>query len=298
MILPRLLLVFCLAALPGGLVAAATVDHDVPYLGADRTEKMDVYRPPSQFAAPRPAVLLIHGGGWAIGDKASAREIQIGQTLSGHGYVVFSINYKLNRYQSEPWKSPLVELAWPQNLYDCKSALRFIRANAGRFGVDPARIAVMGGSAGAHLALMLGTTAHEEEINRHGLYTEQSNEVSCIVYFYGEYDVHGRSVSPLSGLAADQAAALEAAASPVTFLDAHTPPIFVTHGSADKTIPVDRSRQLVRRLNELGIAYWYVEIGGAPHTFDLVSQQADLRPIVLAFLDKYLAEAPQASPRR
>jgi acetyl esterase/lipase len=283
------LLLLCGLVTASAMAAGSTVEHDVAYLGSERAEKLDVYLPPSGFAGARPAVLLIHGGGWTIGDKASSREIQIGQTLSAHGYAVFSINYKLNRYEGEPWKTPLVELAWPQSLYDCKSALRFIRANAARYRVDPKRIAVMGGSAGAHLSLMVGSTAREAEINRHGLYTDQPDDVACIVYFYGEYDVRGRSVSPFKGASAEQVKAFADAASPVNYLAAGLPPIFVTHGSADKTIPVERSRQLVKRLAELGVDYWYVEVGGAPHTYNLTPAQMDLRPVLLSFLGKHLA---------
>lgn len=273
-------------------LSAATprVESDIAYLGPDRAEKLDVYHPPEAFVRPLPAVLLIHGGGWRIGDKADARERNIGSTLAARGYVVFSINYLLNVGDTDPdtGRLRLARLAWPQNFLDCKSALRHIRASSARYGVDPGRIAVMGGSAGGHLAMLVGATARHEEINRHGLHSDQSNAVSCIIDFYGDYDIRGRRVSPFAGATPEETVANETSASPITYIDADTPPMLIAHGTADNTIPVERSRLLAEHLRALGVDYWYVEIGGAPHTFHLQPAQMDLRPVVLAFLEKHL----------
>jgi acetyl esterase/lipase len=270
--------------------AEPRIERDIPFLGPGRAEKLDVYLPPETFARPVPAVLLIHGGGWRIGDKAGPRERNIGQTLAAHGYAVFSINYLLNQGKKDPdtGKLRLTRVAWPQNFHDCKSGLRFIRAEATRFGVAPDRIAVMGGSAGGHLAMLVGATAWRGEINRHGLYPEQSNDVACILDFYGDFDIRGRRVSPFAGASPEETAGNEEAASPVVYFDARTPPMFITHGTADTIVPVERSRALARHLEKAGLDYWYVEIAGAPHSFDLQPEQMDLRPVVLAFLAKHL----------
>lgn len=84
------------------LTAQVRVESDISYLGLDRAEKLDVYLPQETFARPVPAVLLIHGGGWRIKDKADARERNIGQNLAAHGYAVFSINYLLNIEKKDP----------------------------------------------------------------------------------------------------------------------------------------------------------------------------------------------------
>ncbi|MDR1284439.1 MAG: alpha/beta hydrolase [Opitutaceae bacterium] len=291
-------LLLLLAIHPLLSTAVPRLESDVPYLGPDRSEKLDAWLPDAAWPGPHPVILLIHGGGWAIGDKAGKREKNIGQNLTAHGYAVFSINYRLNDVgEKDPatGRFKITRLAWPQNLHDCKTALRFIRANAARYNIDPARIAVMGGSAGGHLAMMVGATAHVEDFNRHGLYTEQSNTVTAIIDFYGIPDVRGRRHSSFPGATPEETQANEIAASPITWIDKNTPPILIAHGSADKTISVDRSRHLARHLGKLGLDYWFVEIGGAPHTFHLQPAQMDLRPLVLAFLAKHLGQPAPAT---
>ena len=269
-----------------------TVLSDVAYLPPDRAEKLDVYLPPASFARPLPAVLLIHGGGWRICDKTDGRERNIATTLAAHGYAVFSINYLLNVGEPDATtgRLKLTRLAWPQNLIDCKTALRFMRAESARYGLDPGRIAAMGGSAGGHLSMLLGATASHDGFNRHGLYQEQRNDIACLLNFYGDYDIRGRKVSPFEGATPEETAANETAASPVVHFDAATPPMFITHGTADTIIPVERSRLLARELEKRGLDYWYVEIAGAPHSYHLEPSQMDLRPAVLAFLKKHLGE--------
>lgn len=288
--LPQVLLTLLFTALLLSSISANAVQviKDVPYLGPDREEKLDIYLPDESFERPIPAVLLIHGGGWRGGDKADPRERNIGNTLASHGYAVFSINYLLNgEVQDEDGNTRHI-IAWPQNIYDCKSALRFIRAYAKDYGIDPNRIAVMGGSAGGHLSMLLGSTAHHEELNRHGLYTDQPNHVSAIITFYGNYDIRGRRVSRFAGSTPEETAANETLASPVTHIDANTPPMLIVHGTGDNAVPVKRSRLLAEHLKSLGLEYEYIEIPGAPHSFDLQPKERDLRPDVLAFLKKHL----------
>ncbi|EIP96405.1 alpha/beta hydrolase fold protein [Opitutaceae bacterium TAV1] len=283
--------------------SAVTLLPDIAYLPPDRAEKLDAYLPPAAiFPGPHPAVLLIHGGGWRICDKADGRERNIAQSLAACGYAVFSINYLLNVGEHDPatGQLKLTRLAWPQNLIDCKSSLRFLRAEAARFNIDPARIAAMGGSAGAHLAMLVGAMARSGHpaaaaLASRGDYADQPAHVSCIINLYGDADIRGRRVSPFAGATPEETAANEEAASPVTYFDKNTPPMLIAHGTADTIIPVERSRLLARILEEKGLDYWYVEIAGAPHTFDLQPAQMDLRPVVLAFLEKHLGKpAPRS----
>lgn len=261
-----------------------SVLRDIPYLGPERAEKMDAYLPAKRFARPVPFILLIHGGGWRINDKADTRERNIGQNLAAAGYAVFSINYLLNVGEKDPvtGKIELTQVAWPRNFYDCKTALRFLRHEAARFGIDPQRVGVMGGSAGGHLAMLVGATQEHEEFNREGEYREQSNAVNCIINFYGVADVRGERDPVFGGSEAAHAA------SPVNYFTPDLPPMLIAHGTADRIVPVEESRKLAKMLEELGTDYWYLEIAGAPHTFHLQPEAMDLRPVVLTFLEKHL----------
>ena len=278
------------------------VRKDIPYEGARRSGiKADLYTPPGNHAAPLPAVLYIHGGGWYSGDKGDQRGQSVCRDLVNAGYAVFAINYQLG--------NPGVgQAGWPQNFYDCKTALRYMRKNAAELGIDPARIGVIGLSAGGHLALLLGSTAQVKDLNQGGLYTEQGNDVSCIIDFYGPPDLAAfeqTRATPLvvpifKGATDAETAENIRRASPVTYIDAKTPPILVIQGAADTLVPVQLSRNFADRLKQLGTTYQYVEIPGLNHGFSMEAKQTDpvtrqtketdLRPVAIDFLKKYLGD--------
>ena len=283
-------------------------NKDVAFLGSDREEKLDVYFPPDTFARPRPAFLWIHGGGWVKGDKGDLRESKIGATLATHGYFVFSINYKLGKTSAGVAKDPPVSIdppvpvpltaappdavvPWPQNIADCKSALRYIRKEATKYGIDPDHIAVGGGSAGGHLALVLGLSQNSPEMNKLGLYPGQSNKVDCIIDFYGAAEfIIPRRMEVVSGATPEETARNIRAATPATYLAKDSPPVLVVHGDADTLVSLGTSKRLVEAMNHLGIPNEFIIVPGAPHAFDLQPKQMDLRPAVLAFLKKYLGQ--------
>ena len=127
----KLKLIVLLALFAPALLAAdePRVIHDLDYLGSARQEKADLYRPaPHPAGTLTPAILIIHGGGWVGGDKAAEREINIGTTLAAHGYVALSINYHLAAPEHPA-------ASWPQNIRDCKAAVRWLRAYATRYGI-------------------------------------------------------------------------------------------------------------------------------------------------------------------
>ncbi|NLX99165.1 MAG: alpha/beta hydrolase [Rhodopirellula sp.] len=278
-----------LACLVSAAPAAGEVriEKDVAYLGPDRQEKGDLYLPADVPDGRRcPAVLIIHGGGWTGGDKGAAREINIGTNLAANGYVGFSINYVLAK------GNPV----WPQNLYDCKTAVRWLRKNADRLKIDPEHIGVIGGSAGGHLAAMVALTDPESGLDPPGPYGEFSCRVQAGVDLYGPADLltwlpdrPGLGMLPASR-AEDRG--LYRLASPGTHADKDDPPLLILQGTADGTVPVEQSERLAAALAKAGTRHELIVIEGAPHSFHLQPKQRDLRPVVLGFFERYLA-APQ-----
>lgn len=263
---------------------AFRIEKDIGYLAPDRKEKADLYLPASNpSGARRPAVVIIHGGGWTGGDKGAAREINIGTNLALNGYVGLSINYVLASTNKSEAKA-----TWPQNLHDCMTAVRWLRKNAERLQVDPARIGVIGGSAGGHLAAMLAVLGEKDGLDPKGPYGEFSCRVKCAVDLYGPADLSDRPHLTMLGKSREEAPGLYRAASPVTYVDKSDPPILIMHGTADKTVPVEQSKQFAAKLKEAGARHELVIVEGAPHTFHLQPRQADLRPKVLGFFDQHL----------
>lgn len=255
---------------------------NISYLPADRTEKADLYLPPAKFDKARPAIVIIHGGGWVGGIKDAKREINIGTTMANEGYVCLSIDYKLaNEKESKP--------AWPQNLHDCKTAVRWLRANAGKYNIDADNIGVIGGSAGGHLAAMVGVTQAKDGLDPEGPYGEHSCAVKCVVDLYGPNDPgRWRDRVAVLGKTRAEAPELYKQFSVLTHLDKEDPPFLIMHGTADKTVPVEQSTILAEALTKLGVENHLEIIEGAPHTFHLQPSQKDLRPLVISFFNKHL----------
>jgi acetyl esterase/lipase len=278
---------------------AVRVQTDVPYLEPGRTEKLDLYLPAARAkdAPPAPALVWIHGGGWIKSTKSEARAVEICTTLAEAGYVAVSIDYRLGPG------------AWPQNLLDCKNAVRYLRANAAEFGLDPARIAVAGGSAGGHLALMVAYTAGQAGLEPDQPYAGHSSTVRCVINMYGitniqsrvKTDAKGQPTSqqpnPGSSLSVFHVSALTdpllKLGSPVTHITPASPPTLILHGRADATVDYLQAEELARVLQENKVPHQLHLIDGIGHTFAFQTWgkkklPQDLRPLVFAFLDHHL----------
>ena len=278
--------------------SAARVERDVPYLAPGRAEKLDLYLPaPPAVGKLSPAVVWIHGGGWTGGTKDEGRAKEICGTLAAAGYVAVSIDYKLG------------DGAWPTCLFDCKNAVRFLRAHAAEYHVDASRIAVAGGSAGGHLALMVGFTAGKKEFEPDTPYPGVSSAVRAVIDMYGPANLLTRQQTGAKGEptathklmgnslkvfgATSEDADVLRVASPVTQAARGCPPVLVLHGHADPTVDYPQSEELVRVLTERGVEHEAVFLDGVGHTFDWETWNKkplprDLRPVALAFLAKHL----------
>jgi acetyl esterase/lipase len=256
------------------------VERGVAYLPADREELADLYFPLAPPAGVRlPAVVIIHGGGWNGGQRDGKRELNIGGTLARNGYVAMSIDYKLARG---------IGAIWPQNLWDCKTAVRWLRVNADRLGLDPDRIGVMGGSAGGHLAAMVALTTPSDGLDPVAPYGEVSCAVRCCIDLYGIADIARYHDVRMLGKTIQEAPELYRLASPVTYVRRNSVPFLILHGTADKTVSIEQSKLFAAVLQKAGVPHEFVIVPDAPHTFDLEPKQRDLRPVVLGFLDQHL----------
>ncbi|MBM3842878.1 MAG: alpha/beta hydrolase [Verrucomicrobia bacterium] len=290
-----LAIVSCHAADPG-----FTVEKDVAFLAPDRAEKLDVYLPATDGTELRPGFVWIHGGGWTGGTKNEARAANVCGTLARAGYVAVSVDYRLG------------DGAWPTLLFDCKNAVRFLRAQAARYRIDPARIAVGGGSAGGHLALMVALTAGQPGLEPEGgatPYPGVSSAVRCGVNLYGITNILTRrqvaadgtpgEIRPPEGAhlrvysARDAADPVFRLASPVNHLSPASVPLLTLHGRRDATVDYLQAEELDRVARERGARHELVLLERAGHTFDLETWQRkplerDLRPVLLEFLGRHL----------
>ena len=257
------------------------VETDVSYLPDGRTEKADLYFPKDMPAGKRvPAIIIIHGGGFNDGDKAKSRELVFGEQIALHGFVSMSINYKLRKMKDQ--------VTWPQCLHDAKTAVRWLRVNADKLGIDSERIAVVGSSAGGNLAAMLATTGEADGLEPAEPHAGVSTRVCCAVDFYGAVDLINYHDVKMFAKTRVEAPELYAKASPVTYVDAKDAPILMLHGTKDETVPLSQSETLAAKCKVAGLEHQLEIVPGAPHTFALVSPARDFRPLVFSFLDKHL----------
>jgi len=218
---------------------------------------LDAYLPADDQV--HPALVYIHGGGWRNGDKAGAFNAVRGDQFLPSGIAVFSLNYRLSGVA--PYAAAVD---------DCLAAFRWIRANAADLNIDPDRLAVWGGSAGGHLALMMGyLEPGPDDLDAQG--DQLTNFVRCIVDKNGPTDLaaddmHSEPALMLfMGGSRDEFPERYAEGSPITHLSADDPPVLILHGTADRTVPYSQTVTLTHKLDELGIAYELFTFEGAGH---------------------------------
>ena len=262
------------------------VTRDIVYRRvAGMVLKLDVVAP-ADDGAHRPAILQIHGGSWVMGDKREQGWPLLSH-LAANGWVCFNLNYRL---------SP--GATFPEHLIDLKAGLAWIREHAEQWGIDPDFIAVTGGSAGGHLAALMGLTANDPEYQPG--FEEADTRVQAAVPIYGVYDFtsrlgtnrlpfwYRRLERQIMKAFRDEEPEKFRRASPIERIHPDAPPFFVIHGDRDTLAPVEEARQFADALREVSKSpVVYAELGGAQHAFDIFCspRTAHMLAAVLKFLD-------------
>ncbi len=230
-----------------------TTEQDVTYGTIEGHElTMDVYYPAS--GGPWPGVVFIHGGGWTEGDKAPLPMVP-----TASGYLVVSINYRM--YPA---------YRFPAMIEDVKCAIRFLRAHAADYNLDSERIAVVGHSAGGHLAALAGLTDERAGWDI-GPYCEQSSHVQAVVEMSGPTDLTGQFPEAVEALKANVFGAAQwSSASPVTYARADAPPFLIIHGDKDAIVPVEQAHRLHAALCQAGAPSELIIVQHAGHGFEPV----------------------------
>ncbi|QXV65871.1 alpha/beta hydrolase [Mucilaginibacter sp. 21P] len=221
---------------------------------ADTALTLDFY--PSKIKAPRPCVIVIHGGSWSSGDSQQLPELN--NILAANGYNVASINYRM----APRWKSPAP-------VEDVENVLKYLRAHAADLSIDTNRFVLLGRSAGGQIALVAG-------------YTLKNQHIAGVIDFYGPADmVWGYSV-PSSKLIMDSRKVMErylggtyakvpqqyVNSSPLTFVDGSVPPTLIIHGANDALVAYEHSRRLNEKLQRAGVPHYWLKLPWATHGFD------------------------------
>jgi acetyl esterase/lipase len=253
--------------------------------GGGRELKADVYAPPAGTSNGA-GVLLVHGGGWRSGDRSQLRGYGI--LLGRIGYTCVACEYRLAGALPDASGA-----TWPAQIHDVKAALRWMRANSGRLGIDPAKIAVSGNSAGGHLSLMLAGTQDVEEYEGEGGNAGAGTGVAACIAFYGPA-LLGRPGAALSDvvrtlLGGDPTDAQTAAASPITHVSASWPPTMLITGNRDELVPDESSFYMYRALVDAGAKAELHVYEGAPHAFDALPDFGrQCASIMALFLDRHV----------
>ncbi|RYY88738.1 MAG: alpha/beta hydrolase [Chitinophagaceae bacterium] len=261
---------------PVALPAGFTSNLNVTYTKVGDWEgKLDLYLPPGD--KPAPIVVNIHGGGWNKGVKESQTGFN---SFFKVGFAVANIEYRLTGQATAP---AAVE--------DVRCALVYLVQHAKELRIDPARIVVMGGSAGGHLALMAGLLGNDKRFDGNCAHNEPV-KVAAIIDKYGITDVwdwgYGSNVTSKSAKswlgAHAQDKAFAATVSPVTYLARNNPPVFIVHGDADPTVPYQHSVNLHQRLVELGVRTKFITVPGGLHGKFDKEKNSEINRAIIDFL--------------
>ncbi|MEZ6060630.1 MAG: alpha/beta hydrolase [Planctomycetaceae bacterium] len=286
MLLLQVSIVAAQDTIPDGVV----FEKDIEYANPDGQHLQLNLARPKDGSGPYPAVVCIHGGGFRAGSREGFNGLCL--ELARRGYVAVTVSYRLApKYQ------------FPAAVHDVKAAVRWMRANADRYHIDPDRIGTTGGSAGGHLAQFLGVTGDVDRFEGDGGNPEFSSSVSCVVNFYGPSDftksydasVDAAEVLPLflgGNLQEQRHRHIES--SPLYWVTPDAAPTLCIHGTNDSYVAHEQAVWLVDRLKAADVDATLMTIEGGDHGFRQSSPEvkADIENARLEFFDRYLKPKP------
>jgi acetyl esterase/lipase len=244
--------------------------------------QLDIYRP-KNIAKAAPLLVFIHGGGWKGGQRSDYLVYLV--AFAKREYITATVSYRL-----------LKDGPYPACAEDITDAVSWFYNNGEKYGYDPDRIALIGGSAGAHLALLAAygwgnTVKNSDSIN----IPEKKHRIKAVVDIYGPVDLtteYARNHSLVASFidrTFEDAPELFLEASPVHFLDKSDPPTMILHGTSDELVPISQSDLLKAKLDSLGVPCVYYRLPLWPHTMDVVQRVNDFSQLKMnEFFEKYL----------
>ena len=267
--------------------------RDLAYVpdGHER-QKLDLYLPEqNEDAAPLPLIVWVHGGAWLAGSKESCPSAR----FLRQGYAASSINYRLSQHA-----------IFPAQIEDCKAAIRFLRANAEKYNIDPNHIGVWGASAGGHLVALLGTAGDVKQFDK-GPNLHVSSRVQAVCDFFGPTDFtkmssfessmnHDAPDSPEAQLVGGPIQENQEAckrANPITYVSKDDPPFLICHGDKDMLVPHNQSVLLNAALIKAGVSVKFHTVKSGGHGF----RNPEVDRMVQEFFDKHLKQPKRKSSK-
>lgn len=257
---------------PVKLPAGVRLERDLAYVdGGDAAQKLDLYLPEKSTGKPLPLIVHIHGGGWRGGSKFPCPFLG----MVNRGYAVASIEYRFSQ-----------QAIFPAQIQDCQAAIRWLRGQADKYGLDRERVGVIGGSAGGHLSALVGTAGGAKAFPMIGGHTDQSDDVQCVCDIFGpanfatvmqqaaddrnvrnifQFNTDKDPYSLLIGGHLERDGEKVAAVSPVHYITPDDPPTLILHGTHDALVPYAQSVEFAAALKERGVPVWLQTLPGSGH---------------------------------
>lgn len=256
-----LLLAFCLALPIAGGEAKIKSEKKIVYgKGDDVDLELDLAMP-AEGKGPFPAIICIHGGGWKAGNRKDL--IGLTEHFAKNGFVAVTISYRF---------AP--KYKFPAQIEDCKASVRWLRANADKYKINPDRIGAVGFSAGGHLSCLLGAADEKAGLEGKGGNPKQSTRIQAVVSFFGPTDFTDKTWSkeveniffvPFLGGTYEEKKELYRQCSPLVYCTKDAPPFLFFHGDKDKLVGIEQSEKMAKKLTGLGVSAEMVAMPGDGH---------------------------------